>query len=168
MSRRLRASATAARQRLQQEEQEGDTRLVPLLGLRVIATDPSEAPPQLETDESYSLEIPAPPAPTGKYRPLGVMATLRAPSVYGAIRGLESFSQLVAFDWAHQHQHLQGEGVVARPVGHRYLLPAGAPLLISDRPRFPWRGLLVDTSRHFQPVGQLKVSRVECYRFGMK
>lgn len=158
VSRRLRASATALQQQLQQEQEEGDTRLVPLLGLRVIVTDPSEAPPQLETDESYTIEIPAPTAPTGKYRPLGVMATLRAPSVYGALRGLESFSQLVTFDWAHQHQHPQGEGVVARPVGRRYLLPAGTPLLISDRPRFPWRGLLVDTSRHFQPVRQLKVS----------
>lgn len=97
-------------------------------------------------------QIPVPTAPTGKCRPLGVLATLRAPTVYGALRGLESFSQLVAFDWAHQHQ-----AGVARPVGHRYLLPAGAPLLISDRPRFPWRGLLVDTSRHFQPLGHLKV-----------
>lgn len=80
---------------------------------------------------------------------MGAIATLRAPTVYGALRGLESFSQLVFFDWAH-HQ--------AKPHHpHRYLLPAGAPLRIADRPRFPWRGLMVDTSRHFLPVGHLKV-----------
>lgn len=39
------------------EEQEGESSLVPLMGLRVIVADPSEAPPQLETDESYTLEV---------------------------------------------------------------------------------------------------------------
>lgn len=35
---------------------EGDG-LVPLLGLRVVVANPSEAYPQLETDESYTLEV---------------------------------------------------------------------------------------------------------------
>jgi hypothetical protein len=38
-------------------EAEGDSGLVALLGLRVVVADPSEAPPQLETDESYVLEV---------------------------------------------------------------------------------------------------------------
>lgn len=151
--------------------------VVVLRGLRVIVADPSEAAPQLETDESYMLEVltclrfksihayrihflitqitpahPQIPLPPSSFLCL-VVATLRARTVHGALRGLESFSQLVVFDWASSHR---------TPAVHRYLLPAGAPLLISDAPRFPWRGLLVDTGRHFQPVAHIKVCARMC------
>ena len=35
---------------------------------------------------------------------------------------------------------------------------AGNLLTIIDAPRFPWRGLMVDTARHFYPVRALKNS----------
>jgi hexosaminidase len=70
-------------------------------------------------DESYSLRV----ASSG--------AVLRAPSVYGALRGLETFAQLV--------EQTQG-GFVVR----------GAT--IEDHPRFAWRGLLIDVCRHWMPV----------------
>ena len=44
--------------------------------------------PQLETDESYSLTIPA----SGD-------ASLHAKTVFGALKGLETFAQLVTFDF---------------------------------------------------------------------
>lgn len=82
-------------------------------------------PLQLNVDESYALNIPAD----------GSAATLTANTVYGAYRGLETFSQLVHFDYDLQVYRLDF-----------------APLIINDAPRFAWRGLLIDTSRHFQPL----------------
>jgi hexosaminidase len=96
-----------------------------LHGLSVTVDDPSETVLQLGTDESYSLDV----------RGDGTNATLHAATVYGAVRGLETFSQLVLFDFEQ----------------HAYTLPS-APWVISDAPRFVHRGVMIDTSRHFQPL----------------
>jgi len=79
--------------------------------------------PSLDEDESYSLEI------TDK------QARLVAPTVVGAMRGLETFLQLVQGD---------RDG---------YYLPG---IRIQDQPRFAWRGLLIDIGRHYQPPEVLK------------
>jgi len=79
--------------------------------------------PSLNENESYNLEI------TDK------QARLVAPTVVGAIRGLETFLQL-----------LQGDR-------DGYYLPA---VNIRDQPRFPWRGLLIDVGRHYEPMEVLK------------
>ncbi len=55
---------------------------------------------------------------------------LCADSDIGVLRGLETLLQLLSSD---------GDG---------YFFPA---VYISDRPRFPWRGLLIDSCRHFMP-----------------
>lgn len=55
-------------------------------------------------------------------------ALLSAATPLGALRGMETFLQLAA----------PGAGVPA--------------VQVDDRPRFAWRGLLVDAVRHFQPV----------------
>jgi hexosaminidase len=75
--------------------------------------------PTLGEDESYRLAI----APTG--------AVLKAAIVDGALRGLETFAQLVA------------------PGANGFAVPE---VRIEDRPRFAWRGLLMDVSRHWMPV----------------
>ena len=62
-------------------------------------------------------------------------AQLRAATDVGAMRGLETFLQLVQSD------------------GSNYFLPA---ISIQDTPRFRWRGLMVDCSRHFEPVEVIK------------
>jgi len=56
---------------------------------------------------------------------------LRAPTAVGAMRGLETFLQLARRDQA------------------GWCLPV---VSIRDAPRFPWRGLLIDVGRHWQPV----------------
>jgi hexosaminidase len=58
-------------------------------------------------------------------------AHLKAATVVGAIHGLETLLQLV------------------QPEGSSYFLPA---VSIQDSPRFRWRGLMIDVSRHFEPV----------------
>ena len=58
-------------------------------------------------------------------------ALLKAPAVAGAMHGLETFLQLVA----------PGVGGFEVPAVH-----------IQDRPRFPWRGLMLDSSRHWMPL----------------
>ena len=77
----------------------------------------------VEEDESYTLET------TAQH------AALTAHTVVGALRGLETFLQLVD----------SSSGNFGVP-GVR----------IEDRPRFPWRGLLLDVSRHWQPVSAIK------------
>lgn len=74
-------------------------------------------------DESYSLSV----TPTGVH--------IEAPTVVGAIHGLETLVQLV------------------QPSGNEYVLPT---VSIHDSPRFPWRGLMIDCGRHFEPMDVLK------------
>ena len=62
-------------------------------------------------------------------------AELTAPTTLGVMRGLQTFLQLVQ----------------VTPQG--FAVPA---VTIEDKPRFPWRGLMIDSSRHFMPVEVIK------------
>jgi hexosaminidase len=62
-------------------------------------------------------------------------AHLHAATVVGAMRGLETLLQLVQSD------------------GQEWWLPS---ISIQDLPRFRWRGLMIDCSRHFEPVGVIE------------
>ncbi len=74
-------------------------------------------------DESYQLTV------------LSDGIKLTAGTDIGALRGLETFLQLLSVD------------------DNGYYFPA---IKIEDEPRFPWRGLLIDVGRHFMPVGVIK------------
>jgi len=78
---------------------------------------------KLFENESYSLSI------TDK------QITLDAETDIGALRGLETFLQLLSID------------------KYGYYFPN---CVINDKPRFPWRGLMIDVSRHFMPVDVIK------------
>lgn len=84
---------------------------------------PGQNIPSVKEDESYSIDI------TSR------QAILKAPTVVGALRGLETLLQLLDAD------------------RNGYFLPG---VQIEDRPRFPWRGLLIDVARHFSTMEVLK------------
>ena len=62
-------------------------------------------------------------------------AHLHAATVVGAIHGLETFSQLIQAN------------------GSGFFEPA---VSIQDSPRFRWRGLMIDVSRHYQPIDVIR------------
>ena len=100
-----------------------------LTSLSLTVKDLDESHPQLGHDESYSLSVPA----------AGGAATLSANTVWGALHGLETFSQLVMFNFTSE----------------RYVLPH-APWTIADSPRFTHRGLMIDTARHFETLASIR------------
>ncbi|NXQ68967.1 HEXB hexosaminidase, partial [Quiscalus mexicanus] len=94
-----------------------------LFQLQVVieARDPGcDRHPQLASSEAYHLTVTEP------------VAILKAPEVWGALRGLETFSQLV-------HEDDYGSVLVNESE-------------INDFPRFAHRGVLLDTSRHYLPL----------------
>ncbi|HEY6768877.1 MAG TPA: family 20 glycosylhydrolase [Candidatus Sulfotelmatobacter sp.] len=62
-------------------------------------------------------------------------AELTAPNSLGILHGLQTFLQLV------------------QPNETGFAIPV---LTVKDAPRFPWRGMLIDVSRHFIPLDALK------------
>src|SRR5262249_10084400 len=74
--------------------------------------------PTLGEDESYTLDV----TPNG--------AMLKAPTIAGAMHGIETFIQLV------------------EPAAGGF---SAASVHIEDKPRFPWRGLMLDSARHWMP-----------------
>jgi hexosaminidase len=62
-------------------------------------------------------------------------ANLSAPTPLGSLHGLQTFLQLV---------DITADGFAAPAV------------VIRDQPRFPWRGLMIDSSRHFIPLDVLR------------
>eukprot|EP00040_Diaphanoeca_grandis_P018300 m.96192 g.96192 ORF g.96192 m.96192 type:complete len:609 (+) comp26874_c0_seq1:62-1888(+) len=72
----------------------------------------------LQTDESYVLTIPA-----------SGLCAINAPTVYGAMHGMETLVQLVN----------QTDRTIQ-------------PAHVADEPRFPFRATMIDTARHWLPV----------------
>jgi hexosaminidase len=92
-------------------------------GIRLLVECNAPGNMTLGENESYRLDV----TTTG--------AKLNADTVTGALRGLETFVQLVT----------PGESGFEVPAIH-----------IEDHPRFPWRGLMIDVSRHWMPVAVIE------------
>ncbi|XVF30211.1 hypothetical protein REPUB_Repub16aG0038000 [Reevesia pubescens] len=101
-----------------------------LYGLHIVISSPNDQL-QYGIDESYRLMVPSPEKPG--------YAHLEAQTVYGALHGLQTFSQLCHFNFT-----------------SRVLEVRMSPWTIIDQPRFSFRGLLIDTSRHYLPLPVIK------------
>jgi hexosaminidase len=117
-----------------------------------------------DRDESYNLSVPVDTQ----------VATIYANTSLGALRGLETFSQLVYFvpedggddtalvGRAQVHTDPLGRTLGIRGMndtgvkgcGQRYIM--GAPIEIRDEPAFPYRGFLLDTSRNFYGIEDIE------------
>ncbi|XP_063239319.1 beta-hexosaminidase subunit alpha-like isoform X2 [Bacillus rossius redtenbacheri] len=103
--------------------------LLLLSSLEVQLMSPCEERPYLGMDEHYELRINSPGSEKA--------ALLTSQSIWGILRGLETFSQLL-----HADRNLN-------------LLRANSTAIM-DFPRFTHRGLLLDTSRHFLPTATIR------------
>ena len=109
----------------------GHAQATVLLKRVTVTVENSAEPLALGVDESYTLSIPGPDGDGNGY--------IKAATLFGAYHALESFAQLLQFNFDHGYYQI-----------------TGTPVILHDAPRFPWRELMVDTSRHFLPVKVLK------------
>ena len=71
-----------------------------------------------------------------------LISTFSAQTYFGARHGLETLSQLITFDSENtleEDLHIPSE------------------VYIKDEPMYPYRGLLLDTSRNYYSIGSIKV-----------
>ncbi|XP_047042604.1 beta-hexosaminidase 3-like [Lolium rigidum] len=104
---------------------------LPVLAGVKVAVHSADDELKFGVDESYKLTVPATGTP--------IYAQIEAQTVFGALHALETFSQLCYFDFV-----LGVTGLHS------------APWTIVDAPRFPYRGLLIDTGRHYLPIPVIK------------
>ncbi|WOL17887.1 hypothetical protein Cni_G26680 [Canna indica] len=101
-----------------------------LAGLSVTISSPNDEL-NFGVDESYKLDVPA----AGNL----TYARIEAQTIFGVFHALQTFSQLCHFNFDKRIVELYS-----------------APWSIIDQPRFPYRGLLIDTSRHYLPLPVIK------------
>ena len=124
--------------RLDRAAQRFETQMARQTGIpfrAIVAKDPSKATLLITTDhESKAVqELGEDESYSLEVAPAG--AKLHAASPLGTLRGLQTFLQLVS---------VTANGFAAPAVS------------IQDEPRFPWRGLMIDSSRHFIPLEVIK------------
>ena len=93
----------------------------------------------MQTNETYKLFV-----------GLSNNATIDTASISGLIYGLETFSQLILYN-----NQTEIPGWCDEVSFDGYFIPQ-APWIIEDTPRFRWRGLMLDTSRHYLNIDVCK------------
>ncbi|CAG9763941.1 unnamed protein product [Ceutorhynchus assimilis] len=86
---------------------------------------------KLKTDESYSLTLKC-------TKNKEIVASIGAKTYFGARHGLETLAQLIWWD------------------DYRQTLMVLKGATIQDKPKFPYRGLMIDTARNFMSIESLK------------
>ena len=85
------------------------------------------APLQLGVEEGYTMDVRNPEV------------KITAATLFGAYHALETLSQLIGFNFDTEMYEVRN-----------------APWSVIDKPRFPHRGVLVDTARHYLPLTTLR------------
>jgi Glycosyl hydrolase family 20, catalytic domain/beta-acetyl hexosaminidase like len=111
--------------------------LTVLLGVR-LSIDNLTATLHPFVDESYQITVHSP----------SPWIEVHATTVYGARHGMETIAQLFTFAWMDP----TGRGAV--------FMLSNASLYIEDAPVYSYRGLLIDTGRHYLPL-QLILTNLE-------
>ena len=99
-----------------------------LTELQVSVADACATPLDVGVSEAYNLTLPSD----------DTAGLLAAPTVWGALQGLSTLTQLIRF----------------APEQLAYWAPA--PVAIQDAPKFPYRGIMVDPARAFLPPAVLR------------
>jgi hexosaminidase len=115
---------------IQPQRTEKSPLVTPLVNLQVNVTK-STSPFSFGDDESYKLEWTA----------TSSSALLTSNTVVGALRGLETFAQIVEADPLYKQIPLS--------------IPA-VDFQLTDAPRYPYRGLMMDLSRHYYTVQSIQ------------
>lgn len=100
--------------------------------VRVKISEPKVITLNLKIDESYSIDL--------KHHNGEIVAMVSAKTYFGARHGLETLSQLIWWD-----EYANG--------GFLKVLKVAT---VQDSPAFPYRGLMIDTSRNFMSLESLK------------
>jgi len=103
---------------------------VPVLSSITVTVTDVNIPLQLGVDESYTLSIPSSSSSS-------TTITITANTVYGAYHGLQTLSQLIAFDFSQKTYWVNSS------------------ITIDDSPKFAWRGLMIDPARRYLPVSYI-------------
>lgn len=111
------------------------TRIVGKLTSIVVSIASHSVVFDLNTRENYILEI----SPTSGVR-------IEAETVFGVLRGLQTFAQLVEVQQDANIQELASTIIYKDP---DFFVSC---IVVHDAPTFPYRGLLIDTSRHYLPI----------------
>lgn len=100
--------------------------------VRVKISEPKVVTLNFNVDESYNLDL--------KYHNEEIVGTVTAKTYFGARHGLETLSQLIWWDEYANEGYLKVLKVAT----------------VQDSPVFPFRGVMIDTSRNFIPLDTLK------------
>lgn len=100
------------------------------LSISLIVKDKSVSTPSTKNDESYELKV----SKSGDT----INVAIRGQTKFGVRHGLDTLSQLIS------HDYFTDSLVIPNSVS------------ITDKPQFPYRGVMVDVSRNFMSIAKLK------------
>lgn len=102
-----------------------------MLSIKYVVDDKSITTPSIGNDEGYDLDV---KTENGGH----VAVTIHGKTIFGVRHGLETLSQLISNDYFADS------------------LAIPSTVSVSDKPNFPYRGVMVDVSRNYMSMDKLK------------